>query len=259
MILAGGYGTRLGEETRLRPKPMVEIGGEPVLWHLMKYFSHFGHRDFILCCGYLGEAIKEYFLHYRLRRASASFDLARGGEPELFGCTAEDWRVTVSDGGRDALTGSRVRRAGVFTRGEPFFLTYGDGLADVDLDALLRFHRASGALVTLTAARPGGRFGALDLGEDGLVHGFREKAPQDGGWVNGGFMAVEPEFLERLPPGDGCALEREPLEALAREGKLAAYRHEGFWQCMDTQRDRESLEALWRSGNAPWKVWGDEG
>ena len=190
MILAGGFGTRIGEESRLRPKPMIEVGGEPVLWHLMRYFSAYGHREFIVCCGYLGHVIKEYFLHYRMHRSSVTFDFAREGEMTLHGCAAEPWRVTLADTGTGTLTGSRVRKAATFTDGEPFFLTYGDGLADVDLNALLAFHRLSGAEATLTAVQPGGRFGALEIDDNRRVRAFREKAPEDGGWINGGIRTV---------------------------------------------------------------------
>ena len=257
MILAGGFGTRIWEESRLRPKPMIEVGGEPVLWHLMRYFSAYGHREFIVCCGYLGHVIKEYFLHYRMHRSSVTFDFAREGEMTLHGCAAEPWRVTLAETGTGTLTGSRVRKAAAFTDGEPFFLTYGDGLADVDLNALLAFHRLSRAEVTLTAVQPGGRLGALEIDGNRRVRAFREKAPEDGGWINGGFLVVEPEFLRRIPEGDDCSLERGPLTELSREGKLAAYLHRGFWHCMDTQRDRESLERLWQSGAAPWSIGRD--
>ncbi len=259
VILAGGFGTRIGEESVLRPKPMIPIGGQPILWHIMKYYSQFGHNEFILCCGYLGHIIKEYFANYYLHQSTVTFDFTDHNRMTIHTNVAEPWRVTLVETGLYTQTGGRVKRAAAYTGGEPFFLTYGDGVADVDLNALLRQHQDSGMLVTLTAVQPGGRFGVLDLEAGSCqVKGFREKNREDGGWVNGGFMAVQPEFVERLPDEEGCVLERTPLEELSRAGLLGAYRHHGFWKCMDTQRDREELEQLWRGGKAPWRIWEGE-
>ena len=256
VILAGGLSTRISEESHLKPKPMITIGDQPILWHIMKYYSSFGFHDFIICCGYKGHIIKEYFADYYLYRSDVTFDFSAENHMTVHANIAEPWRVTLVDTGLNTQTGARVKRVQKYIGNEAFMLTYGDGVSDVDLDALLAQHRASGKTVTLTGIQPGGRFGVLDV--DGqTVTGFREKAKEDGGWINGGFMVLEPGVFERLD-GDGCVLEREPLEGLAWEGKLGIYRHSGFWQCMDTQRDRGRLERFWESGEAPWKVWMEE-
>lgn len=256
VILAGGLGTRISEESHLRPKPMITIGEQPILWHIMKYYSHFGFHDFVICCGYKGHIIKEYFADYYLYRSDVTFDFSNENRMTVHSNVAEPWRVTLVDTGLNTQTGGRIRRIRKYVAEEPFLLTYGDGVSDVDLAALLEQHRRSGLAVTLTAIQPGGRFGVLDLDGDGQrVTGFREKAKEDGGWVNGGFMVMEPEIFDYLGESDGCILEREPLETLAREGKLGVYKHGGFWQCMDTQRDRGLLEKLWNQQSAPWKVW----
>ncbi len=254
VILAGGLGTRISEESYLRPKPMIEIGDQPILWHIMKYYSHFGFYDFIICCGYKGHVIKEYFADYYLHRSDVTFDFSAGNRMTVHQNVAEPWRVTLVDTGLNAQTGARVKRIQNYIGDERFMLTYGDGVSDVDLNALLEQHKASGRIVTLTGVQPGGRFGVLDL-EGQMVTGFREKAKEDGGWINGGFMVMEPDVFSHLPEDEGCVLEREPLERLAREGKLGVYKHTGFWQCMDTQRDKGRLEELWHSGSAPWKKW----
>jgi len=256
VILAGGLGTRISEESYLKPKPMIEIGDQPILWHIMKIYSHFGFHDFVICCGYKGHMIKEYFADYYLHRSDVTFDFEAGNRMTVHENVAEPWRVTLVDTGLHTQTGGRVKRVQRYIGDEPFLLTYGDGVSDVDLDALLAQHRASGKVVTLTGIQPGGRFGVLDVAEDEkTVSGFREKAKEDGGWINGGFMVMEPEVFGYLTPDEGCVLEREPMEALAREGKLGIYKHPGFWQCMDTQRDKGRLEELWNSGQALWKVW----
>ncbi len=253
VILAGGLGTRISEESYLKPKPMIEIGDQPILWHIMKYYSSFGFHDFIICCGYKGHVIKEYFSDYYLHRSDVTFDFSDENRMTVHQNVAEPWRVTLVDTGLMTQTGGRVKRVRRYIGENPFMLTYGDGVGDIDLNALLAQHRTSGKTVTLTGIQPGGRYGVLDV--DGqTVTSFREKATEDGGWVNGGFMVLEPGIFDRLD-GDSCVLEREPLEHLAQEGQLGIYRHSGFWQCMDTQRDKYKLEELWQSGDAPWRVW----
>lgn len=258
VILAGGLGTRISEESHLRPKPMITIGDQPILWHIMKYYSAFGFREFVICCGYKGYMIKEYFADYYLHRSDVTFDFTEGNRMTVHSNVAEPWKVTLVDTGLNTQTGGRIKRVEKYIGDEPFMLTYGDGVGTVDLNALLDQHRKSGKTVTLTGIQPGGRFGVLDLDEaTDTVVGFREKAKEDGGWINGGFMVMEPEVFRYLTAEEGCVLEREPMEALATEGRLGVYKHKGFWQCMDTQRDRGLLENLWAAGNAPWKVWED--
>jgi glucose-1-phosphate cytidylyltransferase len=255
VILAGGFGTRISEESHLRPKPMVEIGGAPILWHIMKHYSHYGINDFIICCGYKGYVIKEYFANYYLHRSDVTFDFSDGGTMTTHSNTAEPWRVTVVDTGLNTQTGGRVGRIKKYVEGERFLMTYGDGVSDIDLSKLIDGHEKSGKTVTLAAIQPGGRFGVLDINDrDGTITGFHEKAKEDGGWVNGGFMVMEPEIFSYLK-GDSTILERDPLERLSSDAKLGVFKHHGFWQCMDTARDHELLENLWNKGNAPWKVW----
>jgi glucose-1-phosphate cytidylyltransferase len=254
VILAGGYGTRISEESAVRPKPMVEIGEMPILWHIMKIYAAHGHTDFVVSAGYKSHVIKEYFAMYHLRRSDVTFDLVsntittrRGGQ--------EPWRVTVVDTGDATMTGGRVRRVREYLDDETFCLTYGDCVADIDIGALLGFHREHGVLATVTAVQPPGRFGTLNLRHDGShIEGFVEKPRGDGGWVNGGFFVVEPAVLDYVA-GDSTVWEREPMERLARDGQLAAFRHTGFWQPMDTLRDKMVLEQQWAQGNAPWKIW----
>lgn len=254
VILAGGMGTRISEESHLKPKPMITIGDQPILWHIMKCYSSFGFNEFIICCGYKGHMIKEYFADYYLHRSDVTFDFSEGNRMTVHANVAEPWKVTLVDTGLNTQTGGRVKRIQKYIGDKSFMLTYGDGVSDVDLNALLEQHRNSGKTVTLTGIQPGGRFGVLDL-EGQTITGFREKAKEDGGWINGGFMVMEPEVFDLLRSEERCVLEREPLEVLAREGRLGIYKHYGFWQCMDTQRDRGRLEALWASGRSPWKVW----
>jgi len=256
VILAGGLGTRLSEETEIKPKPMVAIGGKPILWHILKIYSSQGFNEFIICLGYKGYVIKEYFANYFLHMSDVTFDLANN-RMEIHQNFAEPWRVTLVDTGLETMTGGRVKRIQDYVGNEPFMLTYGDGLADIDLPALLEFHRASGKACTVTAAQPTGRFGALTLDEAGAVQSFLEKPLGDGGWINAGFFVMQPEVFDYLG-GDSSVLEREPLEALAREGQMVAYRHRGFWQPMDTLRDKNLLEDLWSKGQAPWRLWEDE-
>ena len=256
VILAGGLGTRISEESHLKPKPMIAIGDQPILWHIMKYYSAFGFQEFVICCGYKGYVIKEYFADYYLHRSDVTFDFTLGNQMTVHSNVAEPWKVTLVDTGLNTQTGARVKRVEKYIGDEPFMLTYGDGVSDVDLNALLAQHRSSGKTVTLTGIQPGGRFGVLDLDEEhNAVIGFREKAKEDGGWINGGFMVMEPEVFRYLKNDENCILEREPLEALAAENRLGAYKHEGFWQCMDTQRDKGRLEMSNKGGDAPWKIW----
>lgn len=255
VILAGGLGTRISEESHLRPKPMVEIGGSPILWHIMKYYSHFGYNDFVLCCGYKGYMIKEYFADYYMHRSDVTFDFAAGNKLIVHSNVAEPWRVTLVDTGYNTQTGGRIRRIRKYVDGEPFMLTYGDGLSDVDLRALARFHAAQKTIATVTAIQPGGRFGVLEIAKNLRVTNFSEKDKEDGGWINGGFMVLEPEIFQYLKGDDNLVFERAPLETLAKRGQLAAYKHSGFWQCMDTLRDKEALDERVRTRRAPWMVW----
>ena len=254
VILAGGRGTRISEESYLKPKPMIEIGEQPILWHIMKYYSSFGFHDFIICCGYKGHVIKEYFSDYYLHRSDVTFDFSQENRMTVHQNVAEPWRVTLVDTGLNTQTGARVKRVQKYIGDNPFMLTYGDGVSDVDLKALLEQHQTSGKTVTLTGVQPGGRFGVLDL-EGQTVTGFREKAKEDGGWINGGFMVMEPELFNYLSEDENCILERRPMETLAQEGCLGIYKHGGFWQCMDTQRDKIWLEERWNNDHAPWRVW----
>jgi glucose-1-phosphate cytidylyltransferase len=252
VILAGGLGSRLSEETTLRPKPMVEIGGKPILWHIMKIYAAYGIDEFVVCLGYKGYVIKEWFANYALHTSDVTFDL-RNGEMEVHRSTTEPWRVTLVDTGEETMTGGRLKRVLPYTGDETFCLTYGDGVSDVDISALVARHRDSGGLATVTAVQPSGRFGALEVA-DGRVSGFLEKPRGDGAWINGGFFVLEPA-VGRYIAGDETVWEREPLERLAAEGQLVPYYHEGFWHAMDTIRERQELEALWSAGDAPWCVW----
>lgn len=254
VILAGGLGTRISEESHLRPKPMIEIGGRPILWHIMKIFSAQGVTDFVICCGYKGNLIKEYFSHYALYHSDVTFDYRQGEQIEICRSKAEPWRVTLVDTGLMTQTGGRLKRVGEYVAEEPFFMTYGDGVADVDLKAVQKRHEETGAAVTMTLVQPEGRFGVAEV-KEGRVTAFREKDQEDSGWVNGGFMVVSPRALS-LVEGDDTVWEREPLERMAAAGEIAAYCHQGFWMCMDTARDRNRLEEIWKGG-APWKIWRD--
>ena len=253
VILAGGLGTRLMEETVSRPKPMVEIGGRPILWHIMKYYGSFGFSDFVICLGYRGYMIKEYFANYFVHNSDVTIDLSEN-RVEVHNKSSEPWRVTLVDTGDASMTGGRLKRIRPFVaEDEAFCCTYGDGLSDIDLRALRDFHRTHGGLATVTAVQPPGRYGALEM--DGTaVRQFREKPVGDGGWINGGFFVLSPKVLDYVT-GDDIHFEREPLESLAAEGQLHAFEHGGFWQAMDTLRDRTQLEALWSSGTAPWHTW----
>lgn len=251
-ILAGGVGTRLAEETEIRPKPMVEVGGKPIVWHIMKHYAHYGFNEFVIALGYKGEYIKRYMIDYRPLHANLSVDL-KNGEIEMNGGEREDWKVELIDTGQATLTGGRIKRLAPYLGNETFMLTWGDGVADVDLHKLLDFHRAHGRLATVTAVRPPARFGKLDIVGDKVAR-FSEKPQLEEGWINGAFFVLEPGVIDYIE-GDHTQWEREPLEGLARDGQLMAYRHESFWQCMDTLRDKKLLQDLWESGQAPWKIW----
>lgn len=257
VILCGGQGTRMREETEFRPKPMVEVGGRPLLWHIMKGYAAHGFSDFVLCLGYRGDMIKEYFLNYRAHNADLTIDLGAGGvtyETDR----PEDWRVTLADTGADAMTGARVKRVERYLGDADLFLcTYGDGLSDVDVSALIDFHRAHGKLATVTGVLPPGRFGRLAIDGQDAVHDFHEKPLEGEGRINGGFFVFSRAFLDRLSDDASCVLEREPLESAARDGELKMYRHDRFWQCADTLRDVELLRGLWGDGDAPWRTWDD--
>lgn len=254
VILAGGLGTRISEETSTRPKPMIEIGGKPILWHILKTYSHFGINDFIICCGYKGYVIKEYFANYFLHMSDVTFDMSKNSM-EVHQRNAEPWRVTLVDTGEDTMTGGRLKRVAPYLQDdEDFCFTYGDGVGDVDIGALIEFHRQHGLNATLTATYPPGRFGALDIHSDERVTSFKEKPKGDGGMINGGFFVLSPKVID-LVDGDQSIWERAPLETLAETNQLKAFKHEGFWQPMDTLRDKNYLEELWQSGKAPWKVW----
>jgi glucose-1-phosphate cytidylyltransferase len=253
VILAGGYGTRISEETSLRPKPMVEIGGRPILWHIMKMYSAHGVNEFVICCGYKGYVIKEYFANYFLHMSDVTFDMQQN-KMEVHQRHAEPWRVTLVDTGEKTLTGGRLKRVAEYVQNdEAFCFTYGDGVADVDIGALIKFHKQHGKRATVTAVQPPGRYGSLNMDGD-EVRGFVEKPLGDGGWINGGFFVLSPSCLD-LVTDDASSWESEPLSKLASQGELMAFEHNGFWQPMDTLRDKNQLEDLWQSGTAPWKIW----
>ncbi|WP_018887608.1 glucose-1-phosphate cytidylyltransferase [Paenibacillus massiliensis] len=255
VILAGGYGTRISEESHLKPKPMIEIGDKPILWHIMKIYSHYGYNDFIICLGYKGYVIKEFFADYYLHASDVTFDFVNENRLTIHNNVSEPWRVTLVDTGRDTMTGGRIKRIQKYIGQERFMMTYGDGVSDVDISALEQYHSLSGGLVTMTAIQPGGRFGVLDIDEaTNRVERFAEKSKEDGGWINGGFMVIEPEIFDYIHD-DKTVFESEALSRVAEDDKLEAFKHHGFWQCMDTQRDKGVLENLWRSEKAPWKLW----
>jgi glucose-1-phosphate cytidylyltransferase len=252
IILAGGLGTRISEESHLKPKPMIEIGSKPILWHIMKMYSHHGINDFVICLGYKGYIIKEYFSNYFLHMSDVTFCM-RENKMETHQKFAEPWKITLIDTGEHTMTGGRLKRVASYIKNETFCFTYGDGVSDIDISALIAHHRASGRQATVTAIQPPGRYGAL-LIDNGAVQHFQEKPAGDGAWINGGFFVLEPNVLDRID-GDDTVWEQQPLQQLAADGQLSAYRHEGFWQAMDTLRDKNHLEELWSSGNASWKSW----
>ncbi len=254
VILAGGLGTRISEESHLRPKPMIEIGTMPILWHIMKIYSYYGYQEFIICCGYKGYMIKEYFANYYLHNSDITFDFSEDNKMTMHSNVAEPWKVTLIDTGLNTMTGGRIKRLQKYIGNEAFMLTYGDGVCDVNMKELEEFHRSHGKIGTVTSVQPGGRFGALDIDSTGRIDSFIEKKREDGGWINGGFMIFKPEIFDFIS-GDDVVLERYPLEELVKSGELMAYKHYGFWQCMDTLRDKLYLEDLLENDQAPWKLW----
>lgn len=254
VLLAGGLGTRLSEETSLRPKPMVEIGGMPILWHIMKIYSSFGFNDFVVCLGYKGYLIKEYFANYFLHQSDVTIDLS-DNSLKVLDTKTEPWKITLVDTGVHSMTGARIKHIEKHIGNEPFLLTYGDGVADIDINALVEHHRQAGKLCTVTAVQPSGRFGALDIDGKSDVSSFLEKPKGDGSWINGGFFVCQPEVMKYVTLSDTCIWEREPLEKLASDKQLSAYKHVGYWKPMDTLRDKQELENEWSSGRAPWKKW----
>lgn len=253
LLLAGGYGTRISEESDVKPKPMIEIGGRPILWHIMKLYSHYGFNDFVVLAGYKQYVIKEYFANYFLHRSDVTFDLGENSM-EIHKSFSEKWRVTILDTGLDTMTGGRIKRAKEYIGNEPFMLTYGDGVADINISDLVKFHQDHGKLMTVTSVYPDGRFGALDIDDSGTVKRFLEKPKGDGGQINGGFFVCQPEVLNYIE-SDSTIFERAPMETIAKEGQLKAFHHEGFWQPMDSLRDKNHLCGLWDKAKAPWKLW----
>ena len=253
VILAGGLGTRISEESHLKPKPMIEIGGRPILWHIMKYYSEFGFHDFVICLGYKQYVVKEFFADYFLHTSDVTFDLANN-RMEVHNNYADPWKVTLVDTGLNTMTGGRVKRIQPYIGDEPFMLTYGDGVCNVDLKGLVEFHKSHGKTATITTVSIDQQKGVLDIGPDNTIRSFREKAASDGAIINGGFMVLNPEVFSYLKD-DATVFEQEPMTRLAAEGQLMSFYHDGFWQCMDTQREMQLLETLWQSGNAPWKIW----
>lgn len=253
VILAGGFGTRISEESYLRPKPMIEIGGFPILWHIMKQYASFGFNEFIICCGYKAYMIKQYFADYYLHRSDVTFDFNKGNKIEIHDNYAEPWKVTLIDTGLNTMTGGRIKRIQKYINGDTFLLTYGDGVSNINIKELVDFHKKHGKIGTITAFRPEGRFGVLDM-EGNMVNAFREKSKNDIGYINAGFMVMESNIFQYID-GDNTVFEKEPLEQIASEGELMAFKHRGFWRCMDTQRDKQKLEELWEADQAPWKVW----
>jgi len=255
VILAGGFGTRISEESHLKPKPMIEIGGQPILWHIMKIYGYYGYNEFIICLGYKGYMIKEYFADYYLHTSDVTFDFTNGNGMIIHNNVSEPWKVTLIDTGLHTMTGGRIKRIRKYIGNERFMLTYGDGVSDVNINDLVKYHIESDVYITMTAVQPGGRFGVLDIDDKtNRIKQFVEKSKEDGGWINGGFMVVEPQVFGYIE-NDYTVFEKEPLEKLSKEGKLSAYKHNGFWQCMDTQRDKVLLEKLWEENRAPWKLW----
>ncbi len=254
VILAGGYGTRISEESHLKPKPMIDIGQMPILWHILKIYSAQGFNDFVICLGYKGYVIKEYFANYHLHNSDVTFDFSNGAKREVHQHTTEPWRLTLVNTGLETMTGGRVKRIQPYIGNEPFMLTYGDGVADIDLKELLAYHKKHGKLCTVTAAQPLARFGKLTMEPDGLVSAFNEKPQDEHNWINAGFFVMEPKVFDYIS-GDDTILERTPMEGLARDRQLMAYQHDGFWQPMDTLRDKMHLDDLWKSNKAPWKIW----
>ncbi|AXH11855.1 glucose-1-phosphate cytidylyltransferase [Halarcobacter bivalviorum] len=254
LLLAGGLGTRLAEETDLRPKPMVEVGGKPILWHIMKIYSKYGFNEFVILLGYKGYYIKEYFANYFLHQSDVTLDISTG-KMEVLNNSSEPWKITLLDTGVDSMTGGRVKRAQDFVGDEPFMLTYGDGVSDINIEELVEFHKSHGKAMTMTSAQPDARFGALEISSDNQVIEFKEKPKGEGGWINAGFFVCEPKVFDYITQGDSTIFEQEPLMNLAKDGEIYTYKHDGFWKPMDTLRDKQQLEKLWETKKAPWKVW----
>lgn len=254
VLLAGGLGTRISEESHLKPKPMIDIGEKPIIWHIMKEYSWYGYNEFIICCGYKQHVIKEWFSQYYLHNSDITFDFIQDGKMIVHSNVAEPWKVTLVDTGLHTMTGGRIKRIKDYIGNNPFMLTYGDGVSDIDIKKLVEFHQKNEKMVTMTAIQPEGRFGILDINEDNTVKAFREKSKGDSGWINAGYMVLEPQIFNYID-GDTTVFERDPLERVAKEGQLVSYQHDGFWQCMDTQRDKQKLEELWEGKRAPWKKW----
>lgn len=253
VILAGGFGTRISEESQFKPKPMVEIGGKPILWHIMKEYSYYGYHDFVICAGYKQEVIKEWFSSYFVHNSDITFDFTKGEKISIHQEHSEPWKVTVVDTGLNTMTGGRIKRIRDYIGNEPFMMTYGDGVSDVDIAKLVEFHKSQGKIATLTGVQPEGRFGVMDLqGND--IKSFREKSKEDMGWINGGYMVLQPEIFDYIE-GNDTSFEKEPLEQLTKESQIVCYKHKGFWQCMDALRDKQKLEQMWKSNQAPWKKW----
>ena len=254
VILAGGFGTRLSEETELRPKPMVEIGGKPIIWHIMKGYSHYGFNDFVILLGYKGYYIKEYFTNYFLHQSDVTIDIS-DGTMEVLNNTSEPWKITLLDTGIHSMTGARVKRAQQFIGDEPFMLTYGDGLSDINIKKLIDFHKSHGKTITMTSAQPEGRFGALNIDDDNRVTNFLEKPKGEDGWINAGFFVCEPKVFDYITDEDSTIFEQAPLQSMAKDGQLFTFKHKGFWKPMDTLRDKNKLQQLWETKQAPWKIW----
>lgn len=254
VLLAGGFGTRISEESYLKPKPMIEIGGKPILWHIMKEYSFWGFNEFVICCGYKQQIIKSWFADYYLNNCDVTFDFENDNKMKVHNSLIEPWKVTLVDTGLNTMTGGRIKRVQKYIGDESFMLTYGDGVSDINIQELLRFHRSHGKLMTMTAVNADQRFGILELDSDMQIKSFREKSMSDGSRINAGYMVCEPGVFDYLS-GDSSVFEKEPLETMASEGQLMAYKHDGYWQCMDTKREMERLDALWNSGQAPWKIW----
>lgn len=254
VLLAGGFGTRISEESHLKPKPMIEIGGQPILWHIMKQYSYYGFDDFIICAGYKQDVIKEYFYNYALHRSDITFDFTKGGEMVVHNNISEPWTVTVVDTGLNTMTGGRIKRIKDYIGNEPFMITYGDGVSNVDISSLVEYHKSHGKIGTMTSYSLGQRFGVLEIDESDTIKCFREKADEDGSQINIGFMVMEASIFDYIKD-DTIMFEKEPLEKIASMGELKAFRHDGYWQCMDTKRDHEKLNEVWNSNTAPWKVW----
>jgi len=254
LLLAGGFGTRLSEETDLKPKPMVEIGGKPILWHIMKIYSSYGFNEFVILLGYKGYYIKEYFSNYFLHQSDVTLDI-QTGKMEILNNSSEPWKITLLDTGIDSMAGGRIKKAQDFVGNEPFMLTYGDGVSNINISELVAFHKSHGKLMTMTSAQPDGRFGALNIEENFQVSSFQEKPKGDGGWINAGFFVCEPKVFDYITEGDSTIFEQAPLKNLAKDGEIFTFKHDGFWKPMDTLRDKQELQKLWDSKKAPWKTW----